>query len=128
MGMSKRMIEHGRLMQFRRLTRRGPLARLSQHMPRALCVGLLVVAALTLSVVSLALASSAFSDVPAGHPYHDAIAELGGKGVISGYPDGRFGPENPVTRQQFAKMIVLAMDYGYDQLNHLHHGALRLRS
>lgn len=47
-----------------------------------------------------------FSDVPSGHPYRDAIEDLAGGGVIEGYDDGRFGPDDLVLRQQFAKMIV----------------------
>lgn len=35
----------------------------------------------------------------------DAVAFMAGKGVISGYPDGTFAPEKPVTRAQMAKMI-----------------------
>jgi len=51
----------------------------------------------------------AFPDVPAGHPYADAIDALSGRGVIVGYADGRFGVNDLVTRQQFAKMILLAL-------------------
>ena len=51
----------------------------------------------------------AFSDVPGGHPYAAAIADLSGRQIVSGYDDGTFGPENPTTRQQFAKMIVLSL-------------------
>lgn len=50
-----------------------------------------------------------FPDVPAGHPYAPAIDELSRSGVIEGYTDGRFGVNDPVTRQQFAKMILLAL-------------------
>jgi len=48
----------------------------------------------------------AFSDVPASHPYADAIADLSGRQIINGYVNGTFGPANPTIRQQFAKMIV----------------------
>ena len=54
---------------------------------------------------------SGFSDVPAGHPYHDAISVLAGEGIVSGFEDGTFHPDAPVTRQQFAKMIVKTLDY-----------------
>ncbi len=50
--------------------------------------------------------SNTFWDVPSSHPYHDAIEGIAGAGVINGYNDGSFGPGKPVTRQQFAKMIV----------------------
>ncbi len=50
-----------------------------------------------------------FPDVPIGHPYLKAIAEMSMNRIIEGYEDGRFGPGDLVTRQQFAKMIVLTM-------------------
>jgi len=50
-----------------------------------------------------------FSDVSETTPYAEAINLLAARGVVQGYLDGRFGPDDPVTRQQFAKMIVLAL-------------------
>ena len=71
-----------------------------------------LVVALTISAVSLALAAATgFSDVPSSHPYSTAIADLASRGIIGGYGDGRFGPDDTVTRQQFAKMIVLTGGY-----------------
>ena len=49
-----------------------------------------------------------FSDV-AGSPYEAAIYELAGRGIINGYTDGTFGPNNLVQRRHFAKMIVGTM-------------------
>ncbi len=51
----------------------------------------------------------AFSDVHSGDDYAEAITELSGLGIINGYSNGDFGPRDPVTRQQFAKMIVLTL-------------------
>jgi hypothetical protein len=50
------------------------------------------------------------SDV-SGSPYLAAIVELSSRGIINGYEDGTFRPNNPVTRQQFAKMIVKTLGY-----------------
>ena len=50
-----------------------------------------------------------FSDVGPTTPYSAAIADLSSRGIVSGFPDGTFRPGDPVTRQQFAKMIVLAL-------------------
>ena len=47
-----------------------------------------------------------FSDVYTGDPYAAAIATLSERGVVAGYDDGLFRPDQPVTRQQFAKMVV----------------------
>jgi hypothetical protein len=69
--------------------------------------GALVVLALTLLVTSPALAATpTFTDVPATHPYYAAIGDLANRDIINGKGDGRFYPADPVTRQQFAKMVV----------------------
>lgn len=46
-----------------------------------------------------------FTDIPAGSAYRDAAAWAAGQGIAAGYGDGRFGGENPVTREQFAAML-----------------------
>jgi N-acetylmuramoyl-L-alanine amidase len=55
-------------------------------------------------------AAFAFSDVPADSRYAAAIDALAQRHVVSGYEDGTFRPSDTVTRQQFAKMIVLALE------------------
>ena len=52
--------------------------------------------------------SQIFSDVPSTHWAFDYIGEMAQREVISGYPDGRFLPENQVTRAEFAKIMVCA--------------------
>jgi len=52
--------------------------------------------------------STYLTDV-AGTPYETAIYELSGRGIITGFEDRTFRPNAPVTRQQFAKMIVKTM-------------------
>jgi hypothetical protein len=52
-----------------------------------------------------------FPDVPADHPYAVAIEGMAERQIIEGYDNGFFGPGDLVTRQQFAKMIVLTMGY-----------------
>ena len=52
-----------------------------------------------------------FSDVGKDHPAFSAVQALAKRGVISGYPDAPgglplFRPDAPVSRAQFAKMIV----------------------
>jgi alpha-tubulin suppressor-like RCC1 family protein len=54
--------------------------------------------------------AKSFSDVPAGHPYHWAISDMAELGIISGYPDGTFRPDNLVLRKHFAKWIVGALE------------------
>lgn len=46
-----------------------------------------------------------FTDVAAGMWYANAIAWAAEKGVVSGYGDGRFGPDDNITREQLAVML-----------------------
>ena len=55
-----------------------------------------------------ATAAYPFPDVPTSYRYRLQIEVLAGVGVVSGV-GGSFEPERSLTRQQFAKMIVLAM-------------------
>jgi hypothetical protein len=48
-----------------------------------------------------------FIDVPEGSTFYDYIETLYNKGVVTGYPDHTFRPDNDVTRAQLAKMDVL---------------------
>ena len=52
-----------------------------------------------------------FLDISNSHPYHEAISGLAAAAVIDGKTDGRFYADDLVTRQQFAKMIVLGCEY-----------------
>ncbi len=60
---------------------------------------------------SIGTSEGIFSDVQAGYWAFAEIRSLVHEGVINGYPDGTFRPENPVTRAEFAKMILLTCDY-----------------
>jgi hypothetical protein len=73
-----------------------------------LCLLLLVVVVVSVSVAP-ALATSAFSDVSPGYRYSTAIESMASLGIIGGYPDGTFKPDNLVMRKHFAKMIVGTM-------------------
>jgi hypothetical protein len=53
-----------------------------------------------------------FPDVPAGNPAYGAISRLSQSGVIHGYEDGRFGPDDPTLRAQMAALIARALGYG----------------
>jgi len=68
-------------------------------------VSLLLVLSLVLGSFSMVFAAPA--DV-VGTDYEEDVAKLMAIGVLAGYPDGTFKPENTVTRAEFAKMIVVA--------------------
>jgi hypothetical protein len=73
-------------------------------------LGLLVTVVLILALAVPASAASQFSDV-GGHPYAAGIDELAAWGIVGGYPNATFRPDNLLLRQQFAKMAVLTMAY-----------------
>lgn len=49
--------------------------------------------------------NNAFADVGANDWYYGAIQWATGKGLISGYGNGRIGPEDPITREQLAVIL-----------------------
>ncbi|HPT36376.1 MAG TPA: S-layer homology domain-containing protein, partial [Bacillota bacterium] len=61
-------------------------------------------AAMILGLVSVGFAAS-FEDTE-GFEFEASVLRLADLGIISGYPDGTFKPDNLVTRAEFAKMIV----------------------
>lgn len=59
--------------------------------------------------LSTGVTAGTFVDVSDSHPYALAIDDLASRHIINGFPGGLFKPDDPVKRQQFAKMIVLAL-------------------
>lgn len=51
-----------------------------------------------------------FSDVPAGSPYFDAVSYLKPQGIVSGYLDGTFKPNNLINRAEFTKIAMGALN------------------
>ena len=63
---------------------------------------------LTLSLMTTAIAATTFTDVPSDHwasSYIDAMSE---RGVVNGYGNGKFGPEDSVSAAHFATMLSRA--------------------
>ena len=52
-----------------------------------------------------------FTDVAADHWANGYIALAAQQGIVNGYGDGRFGPEDPVKYQEAIKMVVAALGY-----------------
>ncbi len=50
--------------------------------------------------------NTSFKDVAATNEYHDAIQTLASQGIIKGYSDGTFKPNQPITRGQFSKILT----------------------
>lgn len=56
-----------------------------------------------------------FDDVAAGRYYTDAVAWAAANGIVSGYGNGSFGPEDVITREQIAAILYRYAAYkGYD--------------
>ena len=55
--------------------------------------------------------SSVFSDVAPGGQYANAILALNERGIISGFPDGRYRPTSTIQYQDFAKLLVELLGY-----------------
>jgi hypothetical protein len=52
-----------------------------------------------------------YSDVPAGSTFYPYIRCLACRGIINGYPDGSFKPNNQVTRGQLSKIVSNAAGF-----------------
>lgn len=74
----------------------------------------LVVAAVLILCSSTAAAAQQkkFSDVSDTYWAKESIEYLTDRGIINGYPDGRFGIEDPITRAQAAVMIMRYFGWG----------------
>ena len=67
---------------------------------------------LSVALPLTANAAITFSDVPSTHTYYEAITNLAAEGILNGFEDGSFKPEDPVTRAQFTKIICYALGSG----------------
>lgn len=76
-------------------------------------------AALITRSLGLATVSSGttFSDVNSGAWYADAVHTAAAAGLITGYTDGSFMPNSPITRQEMAAILSKAMKYTGKSLN-----------
>lgn len=55
-----------------------------------------------------------FADVAADQYYADAVAWASANGIVEGYSNDKFGPDDPVTREQLATILYRYMQYkGY---------------
>jgi hypothetical protein len=61
------------------------------------------------AVTGGAATGTSFSDVPTTHWAHAAITWMAGQGILNGVGDGSFQPDAAVTREQFARIMVAAL-------------------
>ncbi len=69
-----------------------------------------------LITASPSLAQTTFSDVSSNYWAAQFIQQLSQRGVIAGFPDGSFRPEEAVTRAQFAAMVNKAFQKSQQRL------------
>ena len=59
--------------------------------------------------------SAGYADVAFGAWYEDAVAWISSEGLMTGYSDAAFGPNDPLTREQLALILYNYADWaGYD--------------
>lgn len=71
---------------------------------RVVIVGVCLV---TMGMIMDARAEAPFTDVPEGSEYAQALSYLKARGVIQGYPDGTFKPDQVVNRAEALKMLIV---------------------
>lgn len=69
----------------------------------------LMVALSMLFAMSVTAGAAPFSDVDEDSEYADAFQLLKDLGIFEGYGDGTVGPNDPLTREQFAVVVVRAL-------------------
>jgi len=72
---------------------------------------LALVLALAMALGTFSFAAAAPEDV-VGTEYENAVVRLVALGIIDGFPDGTYKPDQSVTRAEFSKIIVSALGIG----------------
>lgn len=71
----------------------------------AVATGMAVMTSAIVVPVQTEASTKTFTDVPMNSPYYKEINEMVKLGIISGYPDGEFKPNENITRKQALTMI-----------------------
>ncbi|MCH7320624.1 S-layer homology domain-containing protein [Solibacillus sp. MA9] len=58
-----------------------------------------------------------FKDLKAGQTLTNEIQAAAGAGILSGYPDGTFRPNDKITREQMSALLLRTLTYGKVPLN-----------
>lgn len=60
------------------------------------------------TTTSYTMEATTFTDIQTNDWFYDAVTKMSESGIIKGYPDGTFKPQNPVTYGEFIKLMVVA--------------------
>ncbi len=71
-------------------------------------ITLAIVISIVLTCFTYVFAADGFSDLPQGHWAYGLVSDSVAKGIINGFEDGTFKPDESVTRAQLAKLIALS--------------------
>ncbi|MDF2938797.1 MAG: S-layer domain protein, partial [Paenibacillaceae bacterium] len=66
--------------------------------------------------------ASSFTDVKSGEWYSDSIASAQALHIINGYEDGSFGPDQAVTREEMAVLVIRILKTAGISLQHTSNG------
>lgn len=64
----------------------------------------------TLLICVLGINALAYEDINSDYEFYTQITVLSDEGIIDGYDDGSFKPDNPISRSEFAKMFCNALN------------------
>ncbi len=71
----------------------------------------IIMLALCIAVLMSTVSMASFTDVASDSLYGKAIVTLSEAGILKGYGNGEFGSKDPLTRAQFAKIIIALSGY-----------------
>ncbi len=82
---------------------------IKQNILCRLLIAVFVISA-SAGMFGISVSADEFEDVNAEYQYSDAIDVLSSLGIFSGMEDGKFYPENKVTRAEFAAIVIRALN------------------
>ena len=75
-------------------------------MKKYVCIGALIAGIMVMLIP--VYGNQRYSDLPAWHWAFDYVEDLSDRGLINGYPDGSFRPDNEITCGEFIKMLYIS--------------------
>lgn len=70
---------------------------------------------ITVSILPSFVYGMTFSDLNSGDFAYEAVSSLVDKGIINGYDDGKFYPNNPLKRSEYCKLVSVALELNTDK-------------
>jgi hypothetical protein len=80
---------------------------------------MVLIVSMAMAVLPVRAQTTAFKDVPADHWAAAAVQEVVAKGIMTGFPDGTFRGDQPVTRYELAVTLARFMRHVEESLKDL---------